>query len=69
MLYRLSHQPAHVSALDADALDHFWLPVRTEQIDFCLSRTGNVNMGRFMIQRVNHKPKAVGAVDDNHCFK
>jgi hypothetical protein len=67
VLCRLIHQPAYVSALDADAFDHLGLTVRSEQIDFCLPRAGNVNMGGLMIQGIDHEPEAVGAVYDNHC--
>lgn len=68
MLYHLIHQPTHVGAFDADALDRFRFAVRTEQIDFRLPRAGNVDVGGFMIERVDHEPKTVGAVDDNHAF-
>lgn len=66
MFRHLVHQPAHVGALDADALDGLRLAARAEQIDFRLPWAGNVNMGRFVIESVDHKSEAVGAVNDNH---
>ena len=69
MLCRLHHQAAHVGALDADALDHLRSSVRAEQIDLGLSCSRNVNMRGFVIQGVDHEPKAKGTVNYNHHLK
>ena len=69
MLYRLRHQAADVGTLDADALDHLRSAIRAEQIDLRLSCAGDVNTRGFMIQGVDHEPKAKGAVNYNHHFK
>ncbi len=69
LLYRLRHQASDVAALDADALDHLRLAIRAEQIDLRLPCAGDVNMRGFVIQGVDHEPKAKGTVNYNHNFK
>lgn len=66
MLHHLVHQPAHVGAFDADAVNLFWPALRAKEIDLGLPRAGDVDVGRFMIERVDHEPETVGAVDYNH---
>lgn len=66
MFRHLVHQPAHVGALDADAVDLFWPAFRAEEIDLGLPRSGDVDVGWFVIERVDHEPETVGAVNDNH---
>ena len=66
MLRCLVHQPAHVGALDTDVDDNLRLAVCAQEVDLGLPSPGDVNMGGFVIQGVDHEPEAVGAVDDNH---
>ena len=44
----------------------FGYAIRHKQVDFRLSRPGNVDVGRFVIERVDDEPEAVGTMDDNH---
>lgn len=69
MLCCLRHQAADVGTLDADALDHLRPAIRAEQIDLRLSCAGDVNMRGFVIQGVDHEPKAKGTVNYNRRFK
>jgi len=62
----LDHQSPHVSAPDADAGYQFRRSIRPKQVDFRLSWTGDVDMCGLMIERVDHKPKPVGAMDNDH---
>ncbi len=57
---RLCHQTPHVRTLDTDAAHKFGRPLRPEQIDFRLSRAGDVAMRRF------DEAEAVRTVDDDH---
>lgn len=66
MLRHLVHQPAHVGTLDADVADHLRLAVRAEEVDLGLPLSGDVNMGGFVVERVDHEPEAMSTVDDNH---
>ena len=66
MLAHLTEQAAHIGPLDADAGDHLRHPVGAEQIDFRLSRPGYVDVRRFVIERVDDEPEAVGAMNDNN---
>lgn len=68
MLHHLVHQPAHVGAFDADAVDLFRPALRAEEIDLGLPRAGDVDVGRFMIEGVDHEPEAVSAMNDNHAY-
>lgn len=63
MLHRLRHQAADVGTFDADALDHLRSAICAQQIDLGLSCAGDVNMRGFVIQGVDHEPKAKGAVN------
>jgi len=65
-LNHLTEQTPHIGPLDADAENHLRLAVGAAQIDFRLSRPGYVDVRRFMIERVDDEPEAVGAMNDNH---
>jgi hypothetical protein len=62
----LSNEAPHVRPLDADAGHHFGRAIGSKQVDFRLSRSGDVDMRRFVIDGVDNEPEAVSAVDDNH---
>jgi hypothetical protein len=60
------HQTAHVRSFYADARDQMWQPAGSKQVDFRLSRTGNVHMRRLMIAHINNETKAVSTMNDDH---
>ncbi len=65
MFCHLGQQTTHIGPFDPDAINQFRHTIRAKKVDLCLSRTGDMNMGRFMIECVDHKPEAMGAVYDN----
>jgi hypothetical protein len=65
-LDNLRDQTAHVRPADSNAPHHLRLAAAPNQIDFRLSRSDDMNMRRFVIECVNHKPKALNAIDDDH---
>ncbi len=66
MLGHLGHQTAHVGPFDTNALNGHRHAIRAKKGDLCQPRPGDVNMGRLMIEGVDHKPETMGAVCDNH---
>jgi hypothetical protein len=63
---RLGEQAPHVRPPYADAEYDVRHSVSTQKIDFRLSRPGDVEMGRFVVERIDDEPEAVRAMDDNH---
>jgi hypothetical protein len=68
-LSNFGNEPPKVGTLDADAGNDLWIAASAQQVDFRLPWPGDVNMHRFVIGRVNDKPEAVGAVNDNHASR
>ena len=66
MFNHLGHQATHIGSLDPDTRHDFGGTIGPNQIDFRLSRPSDVNVGRFMIKRVDHEPKAMSPIHDNH---
>jgi hypothetical protein len=64
----LGEQAPHVRPFDANTEYDFGRPVGAKQVDFRLSRPGDMDVRRFVILRVDDKPKTVSAMDDNHSF-
>jgi hypothetical protein len=62
----LNEQPPHIRPLDANAEHDFRSSLSAEQIDFRLSRPGDMDVRRFVVGRVNDEPEAMRAMDDNH---
>ena len=65
-LNHFGHQPPLVRSLDANEVDRFGSAIGANQVDLRLPRPGDMNMSRFMIERVDDEPETVGAVNDNH---
>lgn len=61
----LDHQPPHIGSLDAHKIDDFRGIARSEKVDLRLPCAGNMNVRRFVIESVDHKPEAMRAVDDD----
>ncbi|MDA3922480.1 MAG: hypothetical protein PF501_17645, partial [Salinisphaera sp.] len=55
-----------VRSRDADEIDRFGFAISTRQVDLRLTRSGDVDMCRFVICCVDDEPETVGAVNDNH---
>jgi hypothetical protein len=64
----LGHQTPHIGSFDPDTEHQFGFVIRPKQVDLRMSRAGDVNMSRLMIERVDDKPEAVSAMDDNHAL-
>jgi len=62
----LGDETSQFRALVPDARYQFGSAIGPKQIDFRLSRSGNVDMRGFVIERVDREPEAVSAMDDNH---
>jgi hypothetical protein len=62
----LCGQTSHVCPLDADTEHDLGRIAPPEQVDLRVARAGDVDMSRFVIDRIDDKPKAMGAMDDNH---
>ena len=60
------HQSPHVGSLDSNHRDKLLPVFGARQIDLRLPRADNMNMRWFMVRRGDHKPRAVGAVNNNH---
>jgi hypothetical protein len=56
----------HVCPFDSNAEHKFRHSVTAQQVNFRLPRPGHMNMGRFMIEAVDHKSKAMGAMNGDH---
>ncbi len=67
MLDDLRHQAPHLGSFDTDARNQVGLTIPSDEIDLCPPMPGNVDVRRFMVCRIDHEPKAVGAMHDNHC--
>jgi len=61
----LSLQAPHVGFLDADLRNDFDISIRTDKVDLGLSWPGYMNMGRFMIEGVDHDPEPMSTVNNN----
>ena len=62
----LDHKRPHIGPLDAHIISDFRGIARSEKVDLRLPRASNMNVRRFVIERLDHKPEAMRAVDDNH---
>ena len=62
----LIEQTPHVRAFDANAEHDSRHPIATEQIDFRLSRPGDMNMGWLVIEGIDDETEAMRAMNDNH---
>ena len=60
----LSFQAPHVGLLDADHRNNFDISIRTDKVDLGLPWPGYMNMGRFMIERVDHEPEPMSTVNN-----
>jgi hypothetical protein len=68
-LDHLGKQPSdpQIRPLDANAPYQLRPTCRSHEVDLRLALSPNdVNMGRLMIERVNHEPETMSAVDDHH---
>ena len=63
---RLDEQTPHVRAFDASTEHDLRYSEDAGQIDFRLSWPGDMDMSRFMVERVNDEPEAMCAVNDDH---
>ena len=50
----------------ADAVDQRWRPALAVEIDLGLARSGYMNVGRFVVERVDHKAGTPEAMDHDH---
>ena len=66
MLCHHRQQPSHVGSFDANHRDEFLVVFGACQIDLRLPGADNVNVRWFMVRRIDHKPEAVGAVNNNN---
>jgi len=69
MRSHLGNEPPKIGALDADARHDLGIAVRPQQVDFRLPGSGDMNMRRFVICRIDDEPETVGTVNDNHASK
>jgi hypothetical protein len=67
-LNNFCHQLPHRRALYADTINGFRDAVRSEKIDLRLPSARDMDMGRFMVEGVDHETKAVRTVDNDHCY-
>jgi hypothetical protein len=65
-LDRHGYQPSHIGPLDTDARHDLGRAIRPKKVDFRLSCSGDVDMGRFVVERVDDEPEAMSPMDDNH---
>jgi len=63
-LLDLSKQATHVGTFDPDAPHQLGIAIGSKQIDFRLPGASDMDMRRFMVERVDNKSKAVSAMDD-----
>ena len=61
----LGDQVPQDGAPDTDAIRHFRRAIRSQKVDLRLSGARDVEMRRFMVERVDDEPEAAGAVNDN----
>jgi hypothetical protein len=62
-------QAPHVRPLDTYAEHCLWRPGRSKQVNLRVSRAGHMDMGRFVIGRVDDEPEPMGAVNHDHRIK
>jgi len=65
-LYDFTEQTPHVRPLDAHAEDNVRHPVIAQKVDFSRPMTNDVDMRRFVIERLNNKAKPIRSADDDH---
>src|SRR5688500_8206213 len=62
----LVDQTSKLSLVDPGARDQFGLTASSDKVDLCPTRSGNMDMGRLVVGRIDDEPKAVSPVEDDH---
>jgi len=61
----LDQQATQIGPLDSNAVDQLGQALRSQKVDLGLSRSGDMNMGWFVIERVDDDTEAERAMNDD----